>query len=99
MITGIDYQTMPIGYERLRYRMSSFEEDIKTIKKENTEMLALGLLRSDRIYNEVKDLSTKKLREWCIEYAMKHEDHIGEVFYWEMEDDMAIDWEEVKNKL
>lgn len=79
--------------------MSSFEDDIKTIKKENTEMLKLGLLRNRKLYDEVNELSTKELRAWCIDFAKEHEDHIGEVFYWEMEDDMAVDWQAVKEGL
>ena len=73
-----------------------FEQEIKQIKHENTEMLKLGLLRSKRLYNEVKDLSTKELRDFCVSYAKEHDDHIGDVFYWEMEDDMAIDWDAIK---
>ena len=79
--------------------MDRFEQEIKKIRKENTEMMALGILKNGVIYNSVKDLSTKELQEWCIEYAKKHDDHIGNIFYWEMEDGAAIDWEQVKEKL
>ena len=79
--------------------MDRFEQEIKKIRKMNTEMMALGILKNGVIYNSVKDLSIKELQEWCIEYAKKHNDCIGDVFYWEMEDDAAIDWEQVKEKL
>lgn len=79
--------------------MDRFEQEIKKIRKENTEMMALGILKNDAIYCSVKDLSTKELQEWCIEYAKKHDNYIGDVFYWEMEDDAAIDWEHVKEWL
>lgn len=79
--------------------MNRFEQEIKKIREENTEMMALGILTNGVIYNSVKDLPTKELQEWCVEYAKKHDDHIGDVFYWEMEDDAAIDWEAVKEWL
>lgn len=79
--------------------MNRFEQEIKKIRKENTEMMALGILKNSVIYNSVKDLSAKEIQEWCVEYARKHDDHIGDVFSWEMEDAAAIDWETVKERL
>ena len=77
----------------------TFEQQIGRIRKDNTERVKMTLLRSNKLYSEVKDMGTDELKQFCIEYAKGHEDALGDTFVWELEDDMAIDWQAVREGL
>ena len=79
--------------------MSDFEDEIVELKRENTEYVKLFILRDAKIYDYVKNMSDKELQKYCISYAAEHDDAFGEVFTWELEDDQAVDWNQVKEGL
>lgn len=76
--------------------MSSFDEDIKQMRKQVTAEVAYHINKTPKLYHEYKDLDAEQLKAAVYSHAQENDNEFGSVFEAELD---VVDWEKVKRSV
>lgn len=76
--------------------MSSFDEDIKQMRKQVTAEVAYHINRTPKLYTEMKDMDPEQLKKAVYAHSQEDDNEFGTVFEAELD---VVDWEKVRQSI
>ena len=76
--------------------MSSFDEDIKQMRKQVTAEVAYHINRTPKLYQEYKDLTASELKDAVYSHSQANDNEFGSVFEAELD---VVDWDKVRKSI